>query len=84
MLQVTAAEIAEVAGKFSLWFPLGTTLASIWVMLYLVPRLNGASFATLNRFQPDLGLLLIATPVMGVLWAVFRLVVAHTGRSDPA
>lgn len=72
------------AGKFSLWFPLGTTLASIWVMLDLVPRLNGASFATLNRFQPDLGLLLIATPVMGVLWAMFRLVVAHTGRSDPA
>lgn len=72
------------AGKFSLWFPLGTTLASVWVMLDLVPRLNGASFATLNRFQPDLGLLLIATPVMGVLWAVFRLVVAHTGKSGPA
>ena len=39
------------------------------------------SFGTLNLFQPDLGLVLIAIPVTGVLWAVFRLGVAYSGKS---
>jgi CubicO group peptidase (beta-lactamase class C family) len=71
-------------GLFSLWFPLLTTLASAWVIFSLMPRLVGASFATLNMFQPDLGLVLIAIPVTGVLWAVFRLGVAYSGKSVPA
>lgn len=68
-------------GLFSLWFPLFTTLASAWVVFSLMPRLLGASFTTLNLFGPDLGLTLIAIPVTGVLWAVFRLCVAYTGKS---
>jgi CubicO group peptidase (beta-lactamase class C family) len=72
------------AGRFSLWFPLLTTLGSGWFIFSLMPKLNGASIATLCQFQPDLGLLLIATPVTGVLWAVFRLLVAYTGKSGSA
>jgi hypothetical protein len=71
-------------GLFSLWFPLLTTLGSAWVVLSLMPSLVGASFGTLNLFQPDLGLTLIAIPVTGVLWAVFRLVLAYSGRSAQA
>jgi hypothetical protein len=68
-------------GMFSLWFPLLTTLASAWVVLRLMPSLLGAAFGTLNLFQPDLGLALLAIPVTGVLWAVFRLGVAYSGKS---
>ena len=78
------AKKASPSGRFSLWFPLLTTLGTAWVVLSLVPRLVGASFSTLNLFGPDLGLTLIAIPVTGVLWAVFRLGVAYSGKSDPA
>ena len=71
-------------GLFSLWFPLLTTLGSAWVVFSLMPSLLGASFGTLNLFQPDLGLALIAIPVTGVLWAVFRLGVAYSGKSVSA
>ncbi len=70
-----------IAGRFSLWFPLLTTLVAAWVILDLVPRLFGSPLANLNLFVPDFVLLLIATAVTGVLWAVFRLGVAYTGRS---
>ena len=69
---------------FSLWFPLLTTLAAAWVILRLVPDLFGTPLANLRLFQPDLALALIATAVTGVLWAVFRLAVAYTGRTDRA
>jgi hypothetical protein len=72
------------SGLFSLWFPLLTTLCAAWVILLLVPGLFGAPLRTITLFQPDLGLLLIATAVTGVLWAVFRLAVAYTGRSGRA
>ena len=71
-------------GLFSLWFPLITTLVAAWVMLFLVPSMIGAPIATIALFQPDFGLLLIASAVTGVLWAVFRLAVAYTGRSGTA
>jgi len=73
-----------IAGQFSLWFPLLTTLAAAWVILVLVPSLFGAPLATVRLFQPDFALVLFATAVAGVLWAVFRLVVAYTGRSGRA
>ncbi len=68
-------------GVFSLWFPLLTTLAAAWVILVLVPSLVGSPLRSLSLFQPDLGLALVATAVTGVMWAVFRLGVAYTGRS---
>lgn len=68
------------AGLFSLWFPLFTTLAAAWIILDLVPRLVGSPLRTISLFQPDLGVVLIAAAVTGVLWAVFRLGVAYTAR----
>lgn len=66
-------------GLFSLWFPLLTTLAAAWVILGLVPSAFGVPITTLSLFQPDVGLVLIASAVTGVLWAVFRLAVAYSG-----
>jgi hypothetical protein len=71
-------------GMFSLWFPLLTTLAAAWVILYLVPHLLGTPTGTITLFQPDLGVLLLASAAAGVLWALFMLGVAYTGRSNPA
>ena len=73
-----------VGGLFSLWFPLVTTLAAAWVILVLVPGFFGAPLTTVRLFQPDVVLVLVATAVMGVLWAVFRLAVAYTARSRAA
>jgi hypothetical protein len=38
--------------------------------------------ASLRLFQPDLALALTATAATGVTWALFRLAVAFSGRSD--
>lgn len=73
-----------VSGRFSLWFPLITTLAAAGVILGLVPRLFGSPLTHLSLFLPDVVLALVATAVTGVLWAVFRLGVAYTGRSGAA
>lgn len=69
------------AGLFSLWFPLATTLATAWALLYAIPPMFGGSMGTLRLFQPDLALTMLATAVTGVAWAVFRLGVAHGGRA---
>jgi hypothetical protein len=69
---------------FSLWFPLITTLVAAWVVLGLVPGLLGSPLHTIALFQPDLGVVLIATAITGVLWASLRLSIAYTGRSSAA
>ncbi len=53
-------------GLFSLWFPLLTTLAAAWVIFGLVPKLFGLPMGTIRLYQPDLGLVLIASAVTGV------------------
>lgn len=68
-------------GLFSLWFPLVSTLAMAWAFLDLTPRLFGTPLMTLSLYQPDMVVLLIASSVIGVSFAVFRLGVAYTGRS---
>jgi CubicO group peptidase (beta-lactamase class C family) len=75
---------SNISGRFSLWFPLLTTAVAAWAILFLVPSLFGAPLRTISLFSPDLGLVLIATAVTGVLWAVFRLAVAYTGKSGTA
>jgi CubicO group peptidase (beta-lactamase class C family) len=72
-----------VFGLFSLWFPLLTTSVAALVIFSLVPRVGGVPLGTLRLFQPDFGLALIGTAVTGVLWAVFRLGVAYTGKATP-
>ncbi|WP_052548209.1 serine hydrolase domain-containing protein [Enhygromyxa salina] len=71
-------------GVFSLWFPLLTTLGAAGFIFVLVPKLFGVPLGTLRRFQPDFALVLSATAVTGVVWAVFRLGVAYSGKSRQA
>jgi CubicO group peptidase (beta-lactamase class C family) len=71
-------------GLFSLWFPLLTTLVAAWVTISLVPSQVGTPIGTIIMLQPDFGLALVASAVTGVLWAVFRLGVAFTGKSRTA
>ncbi len=68
-------------GRFSLLFPVLTTLVAAWVLLVLVPGMVGAPLSSILLFAPDLGLVLLAAAVTGVLWAVLRLGLAYTGRS---
>lgn len=71
-------------GRFSLWFPLVMTLAAAWVIFSLVPNLFGVPFDAIALFQPDVGLVLAATGISGVVWAVFRLAVAYSGKDGQA
>jgi hypothetical protein len=71
-----------VFGAFSLWFPLVMMLALAWVSVWLIPQLFGVSLTSFAFYQPDFALLLVATAVTGVLWAVFRLGVFHSGKAS--
>jgi len=71
-------------GLFSLWFPLLTTLGMAWSFFYLIPQLFGVSIGTLRLFQPDLILTMIATAATGVIWALLRLGIAYSGKSNAA
>lgn len=81
---IRAKSESGISGRFSLWFPLLTTIAAAWAIFFLVPKVGGAPIGTIRLFAPDFGWALIATAVTGVLWAVFRLGVAYTGRPDPS
>ncbi|MDN4477316.1 serine hydrolase domain-containing protein [Demequina sp. SYSU T00039] len=73
------AKTSGAAGLFSLWFPVLTTAAAAWVLLWLVPGFMGAPLSTVRIFQPDMALIMTATAVGGVVWALFRIVIAYTG-----
>ena len=81
---IRAKSTAGFSGRFSLWFPLLTTLLAAWAIFALVPTVGGAPVGTILLFSPDFGAALVATAVTGVAWATFRLVVAYTGRPAPA
>ncbi|MBX3092709.1 MAG: beta-lactamase family protein, partial [Cryobacterium sp.] len=74
------AKRSSAFGKFSLWFPLLPTLAAAWVFLFLIPSLNGTPLLHWARFQPDLMLLFVVCGLMGVVWSLFRLGVAYSGK----
>ncbi|MDF1477914.1 serine hydrolase [Leifsonia sp. H3M29-4] len=82
--KIRAKTRSGLAGLFSLWFPLLTTIAAAWVLLGVVPSLNGTPITYWALFQPDVVLAFVASAVTGVVWAGFRLVVAYTGRARPA
>ncbi len=67
-------------GLFSLWFPLLTTLGMAWAFFYLLPGLFGVSMGTLSLFQPDLTLSLQSSAATGIIWALFRLGIAYSGK----
>jgi CubicO group peptidase (beta-lactamase class C family) len=64
-------------GLFSLWFPLVAMAGLAWFLVVVMPRLFGVSLATLQAYQPDFALFVVATAVSGLAWALFRLVLAH-------
>ncbi|CAN5156647.1 N/A [soil metagenome] len=72
---------AGVPGLVSLWFPLLATGVAAWVLLGLVPVLNGTPIDHWVLFQPDVVVAFVASAAGGVIWAVFRLLVAYTARS---
>lgn len=65
-------------GAFSLWFPLVMTVALAWTALDLIPRLFGVPITAFFLYQPDFVLMLAATAVTGIVWAVFRLGVFYS------
>jgi len=73
------------AGRFSLWFPLVITVGLAWFLLQVLPGFFGGSFATIQLFQPDFALCLVATAAAGLAWAVLRLGLAYgqRGGSEP-
>jgi len=75
------AKRSSAFGRFSLWFPLVAMAAVAWMCVAVIPQLFGVSLSTLRLFQPDMALLLKATAVLGIVWAVVRLGVAYSGRA---
>tara|TARA_B100000678_G_scaffold87081_1_gene72437 strand:- start:1164 stop:2573 length:1410 start_codon:yes stop_codon:yes gene_type:complete len=73
------AKRASAFGQFSLWFPLLATAGVAWACVCMIPNLFGVSLATLRLFQPDMTLLLQATAILGLVWAVVRLAIAYRG-----
>ncbi|RDS78679.1 class A beta-lactamase-related serine hydrolase [Alteriqipengyuania lutimaris] len=75
---------ASIAGRFSLWFPLMATIAQAAILLLAMPRIFGAPLDAIRAFQPDVWWALMATAVLGVLWAVARLGIAYLGGDRPS
>jgi CubicO group peptidase (beta-lactamase class C family) len=73
-----------VLGAFSLYFPVLATGAMAFVFLDLLPKLFGATLMGINPYQPDMVILLLASSVTGLGFAVFRLILAHTGPGRSA
>ena len=65
------------AGMFSLWFPLFTIAGMAWALLAFVPSQFGTPLSGIRAFVPDVWVLLIATSVTGILWAIARLAIAY-------
>lgn len=65
-------------GKLSLWFPLVAMVGLAWFLIALLPRVFGASIATLQLYQPDFALCLIITAIVAPAWAMLRLALAYT------
>jgi CubicO group peptidase (beta-lactamase class C family) len=66
-------------GLFSLWFPLLMSVALAVTSLKIIPALFGTPLANYRLYQPDLALLLIATALTGLGWALARLAIAYSG-----
>ena len=70
------------AGMFSLWFPLFMMLGMAWFLTFLLPRIFHQPMETLRLYQPDFAIALVASAITGVLWALFRLGIALTGKGE--
>lgn len=68
----------NMSGKFSLWFPLAAMLGLAWFLVWPLPNIFGGSMATLQLYQPDFALCLIAAATFAPVWAMLRLALAYS------
>ena len=71
------------AGRLSLWFPVLAMIGLAWFLIVLLPQMFGGSIATLELYQPDFALCLIASAWLAPIWAAFRLILAHSTGQKP-
>ena len=62
---------------FYIWTPLILATGLAYVLMILIPSSFGADLKTATLFQPDIGLLLIASSVAALIWAIVRGVAAR-------
>lgn len=67
------------SGLLSLWIPLLMMAGLAWFLISLLPQFFGGSVATLQLYQPDFALCLIAGAILAPAWALFRLALAYIG-----
>ncbi len=70
-------------GKLSLWFPVLAMIGLSWFLIVLLPQMFGGSIATLELYQPDFALCLIASAWLAPIWAALRLILAYSGGQKP-
>lgn len=73
------AKRESMSGKLSLWLPPAAMCGLSWLLIWPLPNIFGGSIATLQLYQPDFALCLIATALLAPAWAVLRLALAYLG-----
>ena len=66
--------------EIGLWLPLALTLGLAWALIVYIPGTFGAPFSAAAVFQPDSAIVLAATSIMGVTWAVWRIGLSYKFR----
>ncbi|WP_164931230.1 serine hydrolase [Erythrobacter sp. HKB08] len=74
----------SLAGKLGIWLPLPAMTALAVFLLEYLPRLFGGSIATLQLYQPDFAMCLIAAAILAPAWALLRVILAHSPARAPA
>jgi len=77
------AKRESTAGKLSLWFPLLAMAGLAWFLINILPRLFGGPLGTIQLYQPDFALCLIAAAILAPAWATLRLGLAYSGGKTP-
>lgn len=72
------AKRESVTGRLSLWLAPLAMAGLSWFLIGLLPRSFGGSIATIQLYQPDFALCLIATAILAPAWAVLRLLIAYS------
>lgn len=71
-------------GLIGLWFPLVVMCGLAWFLIRILPSLLGGSIATIQLYQPDLALCMIAATILSVAWTILRLILAYLSKSSTA
>ena len=74
------AKRGSMAGQFSLWFPLAAMAALAVFLILILPQMFGGTLATLQLYQPDFALGLLAAAILGSAWAALRLALAYVPK----